>query len=325
MSEKTKKLNTLSQSIDSLTNEQKTSQIISNTTQTETTEPSLIQEYMPFALGGWSNEELKQGKAFQANWYQKYMPELLGGWSSEKLEQYQKAAESAGYVDRPNWWGRHMPNWLGGASDEEIKKYDDFAKQYQFVPRPNMWERYMPTWLGGVSDEEVQAYDKYLVSRKGPQKPSLWGRYMPTWLGGTSDEEIKTYDDYQAQKPKEPNFWDKYAPTWLGGMSNEDLAKNQKDQENTVTVFQGVTVGKLREAGFTEEKIQTMQKMVQNERTEQVASEAQNNSLGLKNRFGICAQPLTLEAEDYIKAGISKEEMATIYQIYQTSQKTTTM
>lgn len=263
---------------------QHVSQIANNTPSNKSTEPGIIQECMPFALGGWSDEELKQGKAFQPNWYQKYMPELLGGWSSEKLENYQKAAEDAGYVNRPGWISRRFPTWLGGTSDEEIKKYNDFAKKYQFVPRPNIWER-----------------------------------YAPTWLGGATKEEIKEYDDYLGKMPKEPGIWDKYAPTWLGGMSKEELETNKKSQEDTITVFRGVTVGKLRDAGFSDEKIQIMQNMVHHERAEQVANEAQNNPLGLKNRFGVCAQPLTLEASDYIKAGISKEEMATIYQISQKS------
>ena len=264
--------------------QKKSVQAIDNSPSNKMNDLGIIKEYIPFSLGGWSEEELKQGKAFQPNWYQKYMPELFGGWSSEKLENYQKAAEAAGYVNRPNWVGRHFPTWLGGASDEEIKKYNDFAKKYQFVPRPNIWEKYAPTWLGGVSKEE-----------------------------------IKAYDDYLEKFPKELGIWDKYAPAWLGGMSKEELKKHKKTQEDTTTVFKGVTVGKLREAGFTEEKIQTMQNMIHNERTEQVAVEAQNNPLGLKNRFGICAQPLTLEVSDYIKAGISKEEMATIYQISQNS------
>lgn len=277
MSEKKQQLTNVLQNVSQSKN-------TSNTFSTETVEPGIIQEYIPFALGGWSDDELKQGVAFQPNWYQKYMPEILGGWSNEKLDHYQKAAEAAGYVSRPTWVGRHFPTWLGGASEEEIKKYNDFAKKYQFVPRPNTWERYAPTWLGGVSKEEVKAYD-----------------------------------DYQAKQPKKISFWAKYAPSWLGGMSKEELNKNQKEQENSITVFKGVTVGKLRDAGISEEKIQAMQKMIQEERKEQVATEAQNNPLGLKNRFGICAQPLTLEAKDYVKAGISKEDMATIYQIAQKS------
>jgi ADP-ribosylglycohydrolase len=71
------------------------------------------------------------------------------------------------------------------------------------------------------------------------------------WMArnGNTKEEIKAYDDYLEKFPKELGIWDKYAPAWLGGMSKEELKKHKKTQEDTTTVFKGVTVGKLREAG----------------------------------------------------------------------------
>ncbi len=235
-------------------------------------------DLVPNELGGQTAEEKKQGVNFQPNLYQKIMHPALGGWTNEELEKAKMAGEMAGYIDRPNFWQRRMPTWLGGWSNEEIARSEKLSVQHGDLPsRPNLWERYMPTWLGGASQEEVARYDKALEERK-------------------------------AQNPR-MNAYRRHAHEWLGGASNEEIAAFDKKVALDKKVVGNVTVGDLLQAGFSQEKVEQMQKAARAKVDSQIKKEAASNPMGLTQRLGQVAQPVQITAEEL---GVTRQEMQQI-------------
>ncbi|MBO7244687.1 MAG: hypothetical protein J6V53_05350 [Alphaproteobacteria bacterium] len=212
--------------------------------------------------------------------------------SETRAKQEEELATERGRLNQdvshafPNFWQEYAPTWLGGWSDEELATAQKAREAAGYIEAPGFWDRYAPSFLGGWSSEEVEKYDNYMAAHKGPQKEGL-------------------------------SFWERHAPTWLGGKSDIEVAAHDLKAENATEVFKGVTIGELREAGYSDEKIHQMRLMATGAVNRQLEAEAGENPMGLINRFHQCATPVQLTEADYQSIGLNRQDMAMISRLSQ--------
>lgn len=235
----------------------------------------------------------KDGKALLPNPWQKYAPTWLGGWSFEKIQAVYKANAAANHYEYPNWWQRRMPTWLGGWPKEGVIAYQQHYRQKYGRPmRPNLWERFMPTELGGASYQEIEAYDQFHARQ-----------------------------EYLSFKPNKPTIWDRFAPEVLGGMSKDELAeadmlmkKWEGNNAERKEILKGVTVGELKDRGFTDKQIEELQARVQELRMAQVQKQADGNTLGIRD--------LTLQTSVHLKdLNLTTEQQRSIVEATKTDER----
>ena len=149
--------------------------------------------------------------------------------------------------------------------------------------------------------------------QNGVQGISYWGLIASPRLGGATNENIQQLTHHLVENrqhamqgvPKRLSWFKRVFPAFLGGASVEDKLLNKAyypDGKNLnpkmVHVFQGVSVGELLDAGFSQDKIKDMQ--------QRIATYSQQ--MGLKERLGQHAQiQMTMADLD-----ITKEELALI-------------
>ena len=111
--------------------------------------------------------------------------------------------------------------------------------------------------------QEVQTAS-YAAGNGGFIKLNWWQRNMPRWLLGATEEDKKRYQKEQEITARNK----KYAPLLAEQLSKKKNKNMDKDPVSLITniqqeVMTGVSVAALREAGFSDEKIQNMIQVIE--------------------------------------------------------------
>ena len=140
-----------------------------------------------------------------------------------------------------------------------------------------------------TSKQEVQAAYKasYTAANEEPSEPNWFKRNMPTWLGGASKEEIERYSADSSPLTQK-----------TGPKATTDI---------TYEVVTGVSVADLKEAGFSDEKIQNMVQVIESKK----AAEAQKMG-GMESLAAYLAKHGETLEVDAQELGITNKEVRLI-------------
>ena len=158
----------------------------------------------------------------------------------------------------------------------------------------------------------------YAGANEGSIKLNWWQRNMPRWLLGATEEDKKRYQAEQKSIAADK----KYAPLLAEQLNKKKNKNMDKDPVSLITnlqqeVMTGVSVAALREAGFSDAKIQNMIQVIESKK----AAEAQKmgGMSALAAHLAKHGQTIEMNAEEL---GITNKEVRLIQGIANKNSRT---